>query len=45
MVRANVSMNALLVAQPQSWAVSVTVAPSASRIIAWKTRTVVRHWG
>jgi hypothetical protein len=38
MVWVKVSMNALVVAQPQRWAVSVTVAPSDRWIIAWKTR-------
>ena len=40
-VRAKVSVNALVVAQPQACAVSVTVEPSASAIIAWKTRAMV----
>lgn len=44
-VWAKVWTKALVVAQPQAWAVSVTVAPSASMTIAVKTRTRVRHWG
>ena len=40
MQRANVSMNALVVAHPQRCAVSVTVAPWDNRIMAWQTRTL-----
>jgi len=43
MVRAKVSTKALVVAHPQRCAVSVTVAPSARRIIAWMMRAFVRH--
>lgn len=45
MVRVKVSTKALVVAQPQRCAVSVTVLPAVSSSMAWKTRVVVRHWG
>jgi hypothetical protein len=44
-VRVKVSMKALVVAKPQRWAVSVTDAPSASRMSASRTRVWVRHCG